>query len=746
MKEDLKKTHAAILFSDIVGYTALMGENQDLAFELVNKNLKIHLEVLEKHNGKLIKELGDGILCSFPDSNSAVTAAYELQQYYFISKELNLRIGIHYGEVILDRNDVFGDAVNIASRLQTLGVPGSILFSKKIQEGIRESTTFITVSKGLFKLKNVKEPIEVFALANEGLKIPKRGEMLKLLESRLKKLMLGSVILLSVFLIGFLIYHNASIKKLLPDHEKTIAVLPFKNLDIADENDYFIEGFTFDIISQLSKISGLLVIGNSSSQFYKDSEEPIKEIAKELGVRYVLEGTIQRIYDSIIIKTELIDGINENTIWSERFEGNINEILKIQSEISLKTSSIMGVELDQNEMSMLEKVQTKEVSAYEYYLKGRSLYFNYDPQSNQKAIIEFKKALKIDPNYAIAWAGLGDAFSVKQYWMKSESFWFDSARLAGEKAIQLDSNLSEGYNALSNAYGYKGDFDKSFELIKKALEVNPNNVQAIGNIATSYFSLGELSNALFWNKKSAGLNPKLYIPFQHIGWTYRILDDYDNAILWLKKSLEKKQVGESFEQLALAYIGQNNFDSALSQIPQLLSLIDTSESKFEEEKKFKFDEASRIFESVGVIYFFGGEIKKAKMFFEKSIKYNPSFGTDIWSSTPIYLGYILKNEGNFVDAELLLDGSLYINMLEIENGNQDQEHFFNVAAILAIQGDKENSLYHLNLAKQKKWLDTFKAKRSPIFKEVWNNETFNSIISEIEEKKSLMKNQELQKK
>jgi class 3 adenylate cyclase len=178
--QDMPQTRqlAAIMFTDIVGYTALMGDDEQKAFDLLNKNREIHQPIIDIYNGKLIKELGDGILASFPTVSDALSAAIKIQQACSASKELSLRIGIHQGEIIIENNDIYGDAVNIASRIQTLGIPGSILFSKKVADEIKNKAEFNTASLGSFEFKNVKEPIEVFALTNDGFPVPKRSRFL----------------------------------------------------------------------------------------------------------------------------------------------------------------------------------------------------------------------------------------------------------------------------------------------------------------------------------------------------------------------------------------------------------------------------------------------------------------------------------------------------------------------------------------------------------------------------------------
>ncbi len=739
MNKELKRSNAAIMFSDIVGYTALMGENEDLAFQLIKKNTRIHQEIIGNNGGTLIKELGDGVLSSFPGSQQAVNAAYDLQKHYLRTKELSLRIGIHFGEIIIENNDVFGDSVNIASRLQTLGTPGSILFSDTIEKNLSEEGGLRWSSLGTFYLKNVKDHIEVFALTNEGMSIPTRGEVLKLLESRLKKFMIVAVIFLSLVLAGFWVYHNNYIKQFEEDREKSIAVLPFKNLNLDEDDDYFAEGLTMEIISHLSNISDLKVISKSSSDAYKNTLESNINIAKGLGVNYLVESSIQRKGDLLRIRIDLVDGIGNKTIWGESFEAKKEDVFKLQNDISLKIAETLKAKLSASEKYKLGKEPTQSISAYELYLKGRDYYYKYDLQNNQKAIHQFQKALEIDPDYALAWAGLGDTYSLKHYLTKFDLIWLDSAMYASEKAIMLDSNLSEGYKALSTAYSYKGEHNKSLELLEKALEKNPNNAQAIGNYGTVNFSLGNLEEALVWQKKAAGLNPKLYIPFLHVGWTYRLLGEYDEAVRWLNKSLEKSKDRETYEQLALSYIAINNYDSAFVQIPRLLQLIDTISANSVEEKKLKFEKASKVLESAGIILFYGEEFMKARDYFEQSVQLHPSIANDAWAYSPIYLGYLLKEEKKDIDAEILLEGALYLNMGEVKKQTQDAEHYFHVASIYAIRGEKNESLYYLNEARKKKWVDVFKLSHSPIYSHFKTMPEFKRLIDEINKEIVLMR-------
>ena len=272
---------AAIMFTDIVGYTAMMGNDEQKAFELLKKNRELQKPIIEEFNGRFIKELGDGVLASFPTVSDAVNAAMKIQQACSASKELSLRIGIHEGEIIFENNDIYGDAVNIASRIQTLGIPGSILFSKKVTDEIKNKAEFHTVSLGSFEFKNVNESIEVFALANDGFPVPKRSMMEgKLKKKTGQKIKVFAAILLTVIVVAAIFIYKNSLKKNDKNEitDKSIAVLPFVDMSAGKDQEYFSDGMMDEILNHLYKISALRVTSRTSSMTYKGSKKKLKEI------------------------------------------------------------------------------------------------------------------------------------------------------------------------------------------------------------------------------------------------------------------------------------------------------------------------------------------------------------------------------------------------------------------------------------------------------------------------------------
>ena len=327
---------AAIMFTDIVGYTALMGNDEQKAFELLDRNRQIQKPIIKQFNGRLIKELGDGVMASFKTVSDAVNAAMKIQQACSASKELSLRIGIHQGEIIFENNDIFGDAVNIASRIQTLGIPGSILFSKKVTDEIKNKAEFHTVSLGSFELKNVNEPIEVFALANDGFPVPKRSRMDGKLKKKGQKIKVFAAILLTVIVIAaYFIYKNSiSRNDNIEIIDKSIAVLPFVDMSAGKDQEYFTDGLSEELLNLLSKIPELKVIGRTSSFSFKGKNEDLRIIGEKLGVAHILEGSVQKDGNKIRVTAQLIRTTDGSHLWSERYDRDLEGIFKLQDEIA----------------------------------------------------------------------------------------------------------------------------------------------------------------------------------------------------------------------------------------------------------------------------------------------------------------------------------------------------------------------------------------------------------------------------
>lgn len=479
----------------------------------------------------------------------------------------------------------------------------------------------------------------------------------------------------------------------------SIAVLPFENRSGDEKDKYIADGLTEDIINRLAIISKFRVTTRGKSQQFQGQMVPIDDIAKNLEVKILITGSVERHGNQITVRAQMIDETN-TYLWGNTFQRTTENIVAVQSEIALMIAEQLKIQLNDLEKTRLKSSATKNSTAYDYYLRGRSLYYKYRPTANDSAITQFKLAIALDPTYARAWAGLGDAYSQMNMRFSRNESWLDSSFMASTRAIQLDSNLSEAYKALANAYSYKKLYDKAFPLLVKSVELNPTNDAAVGNLGTNFLLRGDLPEALRWEKKGVGMNPKNWIPYQLIGWIYRLLGDLGNAESWFVKSLElKPDVYDTYELLGYTYVAQGRKNEALNLIPRVLAIGDEP----------------RALEVAGLIAHYGGAIKNAKLYFQRSIETNEVYKDDPNTVSPIGLGQILLEEGNKVDADVYLSHATNINLDQITKGSQSYEPSFYLAAIQAIRGNKEQSLLWLQKAIELNWVDYAHIIHGPYF-------------------------------
>ncbi|MGE0772688.1 MAG: hypothetical protein AB7K37_13310 [Cyclobacteriaceae bacterium] len=506
---------------------------------------------------------------------------------------------------------------------------------------------------------------------------------------------------------------------------KSIAVLPFENRSGDTHDDYIAEGITDDIINNLSLVSQLRVTNRKVIQEYKGELAPYDQIARELEVMALLIGSIQRAGDRIVIRAQMIDATDNSFIWGNTLHRTTNDIMAVQSEIAKVIVERLEIKLNELEELRLNTEPTDNATAYAYYLKGRSFYYKYQPEANDSAIFNLKKAVEADSTYAQAWAALADSY-VQRYGRFAGNYaWTDSSLAAAKKAIRLDSTLSDGYKAMASAYDYREQYDQAFPLLLKAVELNPTNVAAVGNLGTNYLLRGELVTALYWQKKGAGMSPNNWINYQLIGWIYRLLGDLPNAESWLLKSLELNPMQyDTYELLGYTYVAQARKDDALQLIPSVLD-IDENET--------------RVLEAAGLIAHFAGDVSNAKKYFQSSIEKNENYKSDRWAVSPIGLGQILQQEGKRIDAEVLLTHALENNLSDFNSGSSGYEAPFNIACIYAVKGDKERSLEWLQKAIDRNWVDLAKFKHGPYFRKFHQDADFLKLLKPVIQKVDSMR-------
>lgn len=504
----------------------------------------------------------------------------------------------------------------------------------------------------------------------------------------------------------------------------SIAVLPFENRSRDSEDKYIADGITDDIINRLTIIRQLRVTNRGKTESYQGKALRLDAVAKNLDVTILLTGSVERYDNHVAIRAQLIDETN-TFIWGNTFQRTSENIIAVQSEIAEVIADQLKVKLDDREKERLHIKATENPTAYDYYLRGRSLYYRYTPASNDSAILQFKMAIAQDPKYARAWAGLGDAFAQKYGRFLMEYSWMDSSFAAASRAIQLDSTLSDAYKAMGVVYNYREEYDKAYPLLLKAIELNPSNEKAVGNLGTTYLLMGDLSNALKFEKKGVGMDPGNWIFYQIIGWIYRLLDDLPNAVLWFQKSLElSPDQHDTYELLAYTYVSQGRAADALKLIPRVLQ-IDSSDT--------------RVLEVAGLIAHFAGDVKLARRFFRKSIENNSDYKADRSTVSPIGLGQILLEEGNRVEAEVYLTHAMENNMHEIAGGSRSFDLPFYVASIYAIRGNRQQTLTWLQRAIDMQWVDHAKVVHGPYFQRFKDDPELMKMIARVRAKTDSMR-------
>jgi len=503
-----------------------------------------------------------------------------------------------------------------------------------------------------------------------------------------------------------------------------VAVLPFENRGSRPEDQHMADGLTEDIIAKLGTLPQLRVTNRKSTQKYQGDLIPSLEVVGgELNVEKILFGHLVKSGDKVTITAHLVNASNNRFIWGNTFNRSIRNYMSVDGEIALAVSKHLNISLTDQMRSYISHQLTNNDSAYYHYTLGRNLYYKYKKNSNDSAITEFKMAIEADPRYALAWAGLGDAFS-QVYTFRNEYDWLDSALAAGQHAIDLDSSLSEGYKAMANAYNYKKIYDKAFPLLKKAVELSPSNASAVGNLGTAYFFRAELVEALQFEMRSAGITPGNWIAYYMIGWIYGLLGDRDRAIESLTKSIELNPYGQTYEILAYNYVAQGRKRDALKLIPTLLDLG---------------SEDYKVLERAGLIAHFSGEAAMARDYFQKSILNNKNYKNDLNTTAPIGLGQILLDDGKRVEANVLLTHALEINLEEFNRGSQDDETPFRIAAIYAIRGQKEEMLEWLNKAIAANWIDHTLLSYGPWFIHFRDDKQVQQLLEPVKKKLTAMR-------
>jgi len=446
---------AAIMFTDLVGYTALTQQDEALAMQVLEEHRRRVRPYFNKYNGREIKTIGDAFLVEFASALEATRCAFDIQRSMNDlnfsrpqGKQISLRVGIHLGDVIHDQNDVYGDAVNIASRIEPLASPGGICVSQQVYDQIKNKFEFPLSTLGEKKLKNVSEAVEVYLVV---LPWNKKSDTEASLEwSR-------------------------------------IAVLPFANLSPDPADEYFADGLTEELIDRLSQVRELQVIARTSIMSYKKKDKKVADIARELSVGSLVEGSIRKAGNRIRVTAQLIDGVTEAHLWSSHYDKNLDDIFEVQSEIAEKVAVELKAQLLESDKLTLEKKPTENTEAYTCFLRGRELFRDETERSVKQAMEFFEKAIDLDPRFARAYVGVAECHN----WLANQGYEPHDASISIvkrflEHGLALGPDLPEVHSSLSEMFYTEDNAPSAEAEARKALELNPS-------LPDAYDLLGELA-------------------------------------------------------------------------------------------------------------------------------------------------------------------------------------------------------------------------------------------------------------
>jgi TolB-like protein/AraC-like DNA-binding protein len=496
---------AAIMFTDIVGYTALMQEDEQQAIQIRNRHRRIFEEQHRLFHGEILQYFGDGTLSIFQSGIEAVECAIAIQRAAQFKDVIPLRVGLHIGDLVFDGTDIYGDSVNVASRIESMGVAGAVLISQKLNDELHNQAHIETHYLGEYSFKNVIEAIGVFAVKDEHLRLPIPSE----LKGKRQQL------------------------------EKSIAVLPFVNRSTDPENEYFSDGMTEEIINALSKIEGLRVTSRSSSFYFKDKQLPIAEIGDALNVSTILEGNIRLSKNKLRVTAQLVDVQDDYQFWSERFDRPLDDVFEVQDELSLLIADRLREHLGHLEIDeQLVEAPDISVDLYKQYLKARYLVLKMNKADVQAGIQLLEEIIAEKADFPMAYVGLHQAYTVlATVGFLSAKEAFGKAQEHLNQVLKIEPNLAEVQLNLSwTSLLSEWNFEKTYYHLNKSLEARPT-IDYYQSMTGTLAAEGKLEAALHYIDTGIQIDPFSAVNYHLKGFVVYLMEDYPQAISHFDKSL-----------------------------------------------------------------------------------------------------------------------------------------------------------------------------------------------------------------
>jgi adenylate cyclase len=584
----------AILSADVKGYSRLMGQDEAATVRTLTAYREVMSTLIQHHRGRVVDSPGDNLLAEFPSVVDAVQCAVEIQQVLRVrnaqlpeDRRMRFRIGINLGDVIEEEDRLYGDGVNIAARLEALAEPGGICISGTVYEHIRSKLTLWNEYLGEHSVKNIVEPVRVYRVLTEPEAAARAGRGKWGGLGRWRWAVVAIVAVLVVGAGAFMAWDFAlrpsppaeaipeQIPTLeLPD-EPSVAVLPFANMSGDPEQEYFSDGITEDLITDLSKISGLFVIARNSAFVYKGEAVNIQEVGHALGVRYVVEGSVRKANGRVRITAQLLDATTGGHLWADRYDRDLEDVFAVQDEVVEKIVTALAVTMTEDEQERLLQDETGNLEAYDYTKRGWWHKHQFTQQDLQQARLMFERAIELDPQSAEAYTVLG--FTYYEEWAllwTQDPQSLDRAYELGEKAISLDESESAAHSLLGHVYLWRGQHEQAITHLERAIALDPNNADHIRDLGEVLMFAGRPEEAITLVERAMRLNPHYPVTYPFaLGTAYSSLERYEEAIAAHKEALTLNPFFfYSHVSLAAVYIGTGQEEVARHHLEEALKI------------------------------------------------------------------------------------------------------------------------------------------------------------------------------
>jgi adenylate cyclase len=547
-----KRKLAAILHADVAGFSRLMGEDEAGTHRALGELRRAVDPLIAAHGGRIVGTAGDSVLADFSSVVDALNCAVEMQRASRAvndpaspERRLELRIGVNLGDVIVDGDDIFGDGVNIAARLEALAQPGTVCISQTVYDQVKNKLDLDYRPLGSHRVKNIAEPVRAYAVGvSAAAPRPRRGRQRPLVAAAAAAAFAAAGLVAWALYVGAgreLLGFSAAPKTVevaslvAPARlagRPSVAVVPFKNLSGDASQDFFSDGITEDVITTLGRFSNLLVIAKSASFPFKGSNAAPAEIGRLLDARYLLGGSIRRAGDRLRVNVELTEAATAVHVWSETYDAEVKDIFAVQDDIARQVVGAAAVKLTRFERERVLTKPTENLAAYEYVLRGREFLSHASRDKNDEAAALFQRAIDLDPSYAAAYAALGGSHfeAVVSGWTEFRQDELGQAETLAQKALALDPATTSAYRLLAFINMYRRRYDLALGQIDRALEINPSDADSYHTRGNILVWAGRAAEGLPWLEGALRFDRGHILATQSLCWAYYFIGRYSDAV------------------------------------------------------------------------------------------------------------------------------------------------------------------------------------------------------------------------